>query len=395
MRSLRLPATTILFGLGATLCAQNDIAISNANLSFRVEFNATPFVYVATTDFMRADPSGDPSGMLFKTAWAYRLDNDTREFIFNDGGGQATYINAGAVGIATWTNVDNRNQIAASAVYTAISTGTNSGVVVCRMSITNISAQPETLNLFHLADIDLCGPAGYPTNFITPGSVGRQVVTGSCTETAEHYAAGADRWEVGSYTGVPAGNVDLYTRLEDASTYDLRDDTATGGPFDVRGCYQWQNRVLLPNQTETYVIALGHNAAPCAFAFNQYGNSVRGNLGAPTLTTVGDAILGQVMTPTIGNAPPGTLGILSMSFFRGITTLGDLTLYVGAPRTNFVLPIGGSGTTNLPIPVPISTAYCGLQLSGQAFVFGDATSVSTTGLPVTQSRAALWTIGMY
>lgn len=371
--------------LAASLSAQ-DINITNANVTFRVEFNATPFVFVAIADFLRADPASDPAGVLFKTAWAYRLDGQTREFIFNDGAGQATYSNVGPLGTATWANVDSLNRISAVCTYLALPQSATSGVVVARMAITNISTSPVTLNLFHLADMDLCG-AAYTTNVSTPGSNGHQAYTGSCMETCDHYAAGADRWEVGTYTN------DLYTQLEDTAITNLANTAANFGPADVRGALQWQDRVLRPGQTETFTVAMAHNVTACPYAYNVFGGSMAGALGAPTLSG-GNAALGTVLTCTIGNAPPSSLGILALGFNRAATTFGDLTLHVAAPAT-FVVAIGGMGSGSMNVNVPSSMSFCGLNLAGEAFIFGDATTLSTSGLPVTHSRGSLWVVGMY
>jgi hypothetical protein len=391
---MRSPALALCALPLSFLTAQGqDIFITNANVSFGVEFNATPFVYVATQDFFRADPAGDPLGLLFKTAWAYRLNADTREFIFNDGGGQAVFSNNGPVGTATWANVDGRGLISANAFYVALPTGANSGVVLCRMSISNISTSPVTLNLFHLADIDLCG-AAYSSNIMTPGANGHQNVTGSCTETADHFAAGADRWEVGSYTGLPAGNVDLYTRFEDTALYNLANTAAPVGPFDMRGAYQWQDRVLQPGQTETYTITLAHETTGQAFGFDHYGSGRAGSLGVPQLTSAGDALLGTTMTPTVGNCPPGALVVLVLGFNRAQTTIGDLTMWIGAPSSNFVLVANGSGSVGLPIAIPNNPAFIGINLFGEGFVF-DATTTSTSGFPLTHTTGAQWVLGVY
>jgi hypothetical protein len=270
--------------------------------------------------------------------------------------------------------------------YLAVPTSANNGVVVARMQITNISAVPLTLNLFHLADMDLCGNS-YATNVATPGSDGHQSYTGACTETCDHFAAGADRWEVGTYA------TDLYTQLEDSAITNLANTAASFGPADVRGAFQWQDRVLRPGQVETFTVALGHNVRACAYGYNVFGGSMAGSLGAPTLSG-GNAMVGAPLTMTIGNAPAGALGILALGFGRATTTFVDLNLYVASP-TNFVLPISGGGTATMTVNIPNNSSYCGLNLAGEAFVFGDATSLSTSGLPVTHSRGSLWVVGMY
>lgn len=383
------PTTSLPFlALAAAAFAQQDIRITNANVTVGIEFNATPTVAPGPTyDFFIADPAGDPAGVLFKTAWAYRLAGDTQEFIFTDTG--ATFQNTGPVGIATWNDVDARGKFSAVCTYTAVSTGSNSGAMVGRMAITNISSAPITLTLFHLADVDLCG-AAWTTNMATPGGNGHQTYTGTCTETADHYAAGFDRWEIGSYTNSPAGNIDLYTRLEDTSLYDLRNDTATAGPFDLRGAYEWQDHVLQPNQSETFTIAIAHNSLGCAYATNMFGTGLAGGMGVPTLTATNNPVLGTTFTPMIGNAPSSALGVLGLGFTRATTTLGDINLYVGSPAY-FLAPIG----SGLQLNVPNNTALCGLPLVAEGFVLGDTTSTSTTGLDVTHTAGVIWTLGMY
>jgi hypothetical protein len=378
----------------SVLSAQTqDIYISNANVQFGVEFNSTPFVYVAGADYLRASPTGDPAGVLFKTAWAYRLNSDVQEFIFNDGNGQATFLNAGPIGFATWNNVDNRGLIAANLSYLALSTGPSSGAVVARMQITNISNQPVTLNLFHLADIDDCG-VNYGTNVATAGSTGHQYHTGSCGETADHFAAGADRWEAGSYTGTPAGNVDLYTRLEDSLLYNLANTPGSVGPFDIRGAFQWQDRVIRPGKSETYTIALTHNTTGQAYGFTHYGIARGGSLGLPELNSIGDAALGTTMTATVTNCPPNALSVLVMGFTKSNTPIADLFNYIGAPNYNFVLVANGLGSAQLPIAIPASSGLINVNLMGEGFVF-DSTTTSTSGFPLTHTTGAHWVLGVY
>lgn len=390
MRSLILLPASLLSA--AALAQTQDIYITNANVTAGIEFNSTATVAPGPTyDFFIADPAGDPAGVLFKTAWAYRLDNDTREYIFNDVG--ATFVNSGPTGMGTWTDVDARGKISAVVTYTAVPTSATSGAVVGRMTVTNISSAPVSLTMFHLADIDLCG-AAWTTNMATPGSNGRQSYTGSCSETAEHYAAGADRWEIGSYTNSPAGNIDLYTQLEDNTLYDLRNDTAVAGPFDLRGAYEWQNHMLAPNQSETFTIALSHNVGGCAYGFNRFAPGLAGGTGVPTLSATADAVIGSSFTPTIGNAPSGALAILALGFARATTTIGDINLYVASP-VNMVAVVGSGNTATFPLTVPNNPALCGLQLVAEGFIIGDTTSTSTTTLPVTHTPGVVWTLGMY
>lgn len=392
MRSV--PRLVLVASLAAVAAAQSqDIYITNANVSFGVEFNTTAVVYSATADWFKADPAGDPAGVLFKTAWAYRLDNDTREYVINDGNNQATFLSVGAVGIGTWADVDARGKISATVTYLALPTAANAGVVVARMQITNISAAPVTLNLFHLADVDDCG-ASWTTNYATPGNNGHQIFSGSCTETVDHFAAGADRWEVGSYTGNPAGNIDLYTRLEDTALYDLANTPTQGGPYDMRGCYQWQNRVLAPGHSETFTVALAHETTACAFGFTRFGRGLGGAMGVPQLDSLGDANLGTSMSAVMSNVPNGALAVFVFGLGRANTAIGDLTMLVAQPSVNFIALTAGNAATQAFL-IPTSTSFCGMNLVGEGFVYGDATSTSTTGLPVTHTAGGHWVLGIY
>ncbi|MCY2955878.1 MAG: hypothetical protein NT107_02450 [Planctomycetota bacterium] len=382
----------VVFPCPVLVAQAQDIYLTNGNVQCGIEFNSTPLVYAATGDVLRADPAGDPAGVLFKTAWAYRLNNDTREFIFNDGGGQASYINAGPVGFATWANVDSRGLISALAFYQAISTGPTSGALVCRMQITNISAQPVILSLFHLSDIDDCG-AAYLSNISTGGSTGHQFHTGSCGETADQFAAGADRWEAGSYTNVPVGNVDLYTRLEDTVLYDLANTQGSVGPYDIRSAFQWINRPIQPGQSETYTIELDHNRSGRAFGFDRFGTGRAGAFGVPLLSSIGDAQLGTTVTPTVSNCPAFSLVVMELGFTRTATPIADLFNYVGG-GSNFVTVSNAAGVASLPISIPNIAGFNGINMFGEGFVF-DVTTTSTSGISLTHTVGGQWVFGSY
>lgn len=405
--SYSIPSLSIL-GCSALLSAAapaQDISISDANVQFAVEFNSSPSVYVATADFLKADPAGDAAGVLFKTAWAYRIHNDAREHIFHDGSAQATYSSVGNVGTATWANVDARSLISAVCTYTAQSTGPSSGGVIARMAITNISATAITLNVYHLTDLDV-GGAAYATNVASTGSDGHQIVSsGSSPEWADHAAIGADHWELGSYTGTtnPMGGactyaslVDLYTRLENNAVDTLRDDACPWGPVDYRGAYQWQDRVLQPNQTETFVVILSHNTPGCFFDSTTYGSGIAGAGGVPVLGSVGGARLGHDFVPTVDRCPAGAASIVFIGLLPTSVPFFDYTFLTDVNVAYFNLTADASGHAQASpgVPVPNQVIYCGASVFGQAFVL-DATSTSTSGLPLTQSAGVRWTLGSY
>lgn len=250
--------------LDATATAQ-DINIADANAVFTKDFETDGtqiFPTGATVDFLRADPNGDAAGALFKSAWIYREASDTREFMFNDGAGQASYNNAGNVGTATWADMDGRGLFSATVTYTVTSTGPDSGVVVCENTITNISGNPLTLTLFHFADFDLCG-AAFDQNSSTSGENRRQFHTSTCGETAEHYARLPDRWETQT-----SGN--LYSRFENTSVDDLLNNTGNVGPGDVRSSWEWENVTLAAGASTTLVVQMSHNIGTPEVVINEF-----------------------------------------------------------------------------------------------------------------------------
>lgn len=388
--------------LSVPLTAQQgagDISISSGNVSFDVVFNSRSLVYEAAsgTAWFKADPGGDAAGVLFSTAWAYRIDNQTRETILNQGGSNnPTFSNLGASGTGTWTDVDGLGLISAHVEYTAIPTSGISGAVTGRMTITNISSNPITLNLFHLADIDLCGSA-FNTNTITPGDDGHQRVTGSCQEIAEHFAVCADRWEVGSYTDVPtgSGNIDLYTQLEDSAITNLRNDTAPFGPYDIRSAFQWSDQVIAAGASRTYIVGLAHNDRGCAAGSLPYGTGVAGGNGVPQISLAAPALIGTTLQTQIQNGPANFTGALLLGLNRADVSLGDLRLLVGTPNAVFPFTTNGSGSATSSLNIPNLPGLCGFEFEEQAFFLGDTSSQSTTGLPVTHSAGLCFTVGMY
>lgn len=404
-RFLSLSCFLAAAALAAANVSAQDISISDGNVQFAKEFNATPVVYTATADFMRADPAGDPAGVLFASAWAYRIDSDTREFIFNDGAGQATFSSVGNVGTATWANVDSRGVLSATCTYTAQSTSATSGGVISSMAVTNISAAPITLNMYHLVDLDVTA-ANYLSNVSSTGADGHQVVTVSTsTEFADHAAIGADHWELGGYTNTtnPMGGactyaslVDLYTRLENTTIDNLRDDQCVWGPVDYRGAYQWQDRVLQPNQTATFVIILSHNTPGCIASETSYGGSVAGGAGAPVLGSVDGARLGHDFIPTVDNCPAGAAALVIVGLLPSALPVFDYTFLTDVNIAYFNMTADGSGHAQPAsgVPVPNQVTYCGVSVYGQAFVI-DPTSTSTSGLPLTQSSGLRWTLGSF
>jgi hypothetical protein len=398
MRS-KLSLLPLLLAGAAPLAAQaSDISITDGtNARFDVSFNTSSLVYVATADFFGADPAGDPAGVLFKTAWAYRIDNQTRETILNKGGSNApTFNSAGNVGTAIWPDIDGLGKLSMAIVYTVHSTGTNSGAVTARATLINIGSAPVSVNLFHLADVDLCG-AAFSANSSTPGGDGRQTYTGTCIETAEHHAVCPDRWEVGSYTNVPtgSGNVDLYTQLEDSAVTNLRNDAQPFGPYDVRGAFQWQDRVIMPGQPQTFTIAFGHNERVCAHGEDHYGVGMAGGNGTPRIGLAGPVMPNSTMQLDVTNGPANFQGAVLLGFAKADLAFGDLHVLVGNPNVLLGVRTDAAGTGSVVLNVPNNPTLCGGVLAAQAAFLGDATSQSTTGFPLTLSGGVCFAIGIY
>ena len=347
----------VALALAATLPAQADISLTaGTNLFFDVTFSTQPLVYEATADYFSADPFGDPAGVLFKTAWAYRLDNDPQEYILNKGApNQPIFSSNGNVGSAIWPDVDGRGQISIAIVYTAHSTGPQTGQVTARATVINIS------------------------------------------QTAQQFAAGADRWEVGSYNNVPAnsGNIDLYNQLEDASITKLRNDTAPFGPFDVRSAFQWQDKVLAPGASRTFTIALAHNENTCAYGDSTYGVGMAGARGVPQLTMGAPAILGQTMRLDVTDGPSNLLGACLIGFTPVDLAFADLHILVGAPSATGGMQTDAAGNASLSLTTPNDPTLCGGRLVAQVAFFGDTSSRSVTGFPLTLTPGLNFHVGIY
>jgi hypothetical protein len=349
--------------LGFAAPAQ-DINIADNNAVFTKDFEIDRrniYPSGAVPDFLRADPAGDAAGVIFKTAWIYRISVDVREQMFNDRPAQVVnYVNNGNVGTATWPDLDNRGLLQAVVTYRVVSTGPSSGVVICENVLTNISANPVSMTLFHFADFDLCG-AGFTQNSSSSGADGRMRHTGgTCSETAEHFVRGASGWETQT-------SGDLYGRFADTASTTLANNMGPVGPGDVRSAFEWDNITILPGKSETFVVQMSHNDSGCGASASFYGPDAAISSGFVNLQLTFPPIIGQAAVWQGTNYVPNIPIFLVMGLTRvnvafpgtGLTLLND-ALAVSSLTSN-------TSTFQASVPIPGNPALCGAEAFGQFF----------------------------
>ncbi|MCW5934798.1 MAG: PEP-CTERM sorting domain-containing protein [Fimbriimonadia bacterium] len=227
---------------------------------------------------MQGNTSGNPDH-LFQHWWWYRGTGDTREYALSNrvNGGQS-----GNTGFLVYrepvAGVSNALEIRLDFTFTGLAAhGTNfqnlgSNLVTIKWTIKNISNNALTVDLFNYSDFDIVGPSA------TGGSNDRARLEGFdsdggwikiwdttnplTTPTASsaegvNFVAGPNHlhaWKVGAWSSTRLG-------MTDTLVSNLDNMTATFGPADYSGAYQWRV-TLQPGQGASSGMSAGINAVP-------------------------------------------------------------------------------------------------------------------------------------
>jgi hypothetical protein len=351
----RRTAARLALALGFAAPLASAQTITDADVSFErtaSSFDATP---AANFRGVTATPASD---QMFETGWAYRAGSDTREFFFPL---PSTQNFAGNLSTLTWSDVGGRGLLSSRETVRVTdldgaSGPSPSGRVEMTMEVTNISAAPLAVGLFHLADLDIAGngandtvallrPGPSPTIGITDGVV-----------TAQYRGIDANRWQVRNYnTGAGIGGL-----LDDAQLTTLSNSGAPGGPFDFTGGMQWTDRTIQPGASFSVSATFAVNASviePELFALKT--NDV------DDVTTVDDVFAWTLLLINAGNSP-------TVTFAPGQILLRDQLPDTGIVYdAAIVTPVGGAtGTVDCIVAAAdlVCTATTAVSIPGAGSV---------------------------
>lgn len=196
------------------------------------------------------DLVGDPLQVDhgFEHWWYYRVGSDTREFALRDVGGLVGgVLPGGGHGDRDFADVDGRGLLKASLDFDVFASGPASGLVITRLTMTNVSGGPLDLDVFSYADLDIAGSAG---NDVCVGDGQRHFVSDGSGVSIEVRGVDAARSTVGAYPAVRS-------LLIDGAIDDL-DNTLPPLNGDYTGAFQW-TRTMQPFEQRTFTVLFAIN----------------------------------------------------------------------------------------------------------------------------------------
>lgn len=350
-------ACLLTLGCVSPLLAQTGAAatITAGNVTFtQSALPATNTTLPGTADVLNTG-GGDP---LYQHWWWFRVGGDSRQFVFSNNGSATRVANSPTM-ITVWPDVDARGVFSATLVQTAVSTGATSGFVREDLTVTNLTPNQITLDLFAYTDLDVGG-----TSNNARGNLNSHVVQNATPNlSAECFAVGNTATEVRAFSG-------LRTSINSAAVYDLAGWTGTFGPGDYTGAFQW-TLTLAPNASATVTDYLAvHAIRP---QLNAYGTGLAGSNGTPQIAApvflLQDGIGMRNSSITLANGVPNGLAVLLLNLNQANQTMLGLQLYVDpvGADTTFVVANGTGGATR-PFNLPASPNFGGASLYGQWLV---------------------------
>ena len=218
---------------------------------------------------------------LFAEGWWYRVAGDGSETFFPDPDDQDY---DGPVATLTWGDVNGRG-FGAVETDTIVDAGGPSGRVTLSLTITNLSTSvPLTLDVFHMADIDLDGSE----NDSAALAGERLIRISDGANTAEYFASGT-----ATYLVTRSGESDVAGLLFDDTPDEFGDTGLPFGPGDVTLGFQWETTVIPPSGSETFTVVIAVNTA-----------AVSGT--TPTSTTSSTSLAGSTSTTIAGGTTTTT-----------------------------------------------------------------------------------------
>ncbi|MEZ5965258.1 MAG: hypothetical protein R3F56_15600 [Planctomycetota bacterium] len=363
--------------LAAPVAAQANPFVITSTCTPNVEFAITSYPTSATTadgfnDFRCTGAGGQDQ--LYQSLWFYRIDNDTREYTFNNSatsGMQPERINRkGDRAVLTWVNTDGRG-FDARLEYQVYSTGPDNGVCSQCLTVTNNTSAPITFDIFSYTDYDVCGAGGDSATFVGPPPQ-IEVTDSVCPVKMYYLACGYNHYQTTSFATVRG-------LLSDANRDDLNDTGIPFGPGDFTNAYQWQNVAVRPGDSASFYIALGcDRQIPCCnvASIRNYCMAKAGTNGLPTWGENPLYVCGETELKVL-NGFPGSTPFVILGLPPGVCIpVPPFGMLAVNPILGsfFMPPFGANNVSALCLAVPWNPALCGAGLNMQAF-FADPGAV--------------------
>lgn len=229
-----------------------DRTISDGDAYFTRGSN--PFSNNPLADLRGVSQSFLPREHLFQTGWAFRVAGDTQETFFPNTSSPPSF--GGNSSVANWADVGGRGLFSAqeSAFIHEVGSG---AYVQMTMAVTNLSnSQPLTLDVFHMADLDVGGGGAGDSARLGAWTPSRLIsISDSNGEFAEYIATPAAT----SYLVRTFGGDSVWSHLAiDTNVDNFADSGLPFGPADFTGGYQFP-LVLAPSQTKQATVFLSVN----------------------------------------------------------------------------------------------------------------------------------------
>jgi hypothetical protein len=126
--------------------------------------------------------------------------------------------------------------------------------VVQTMELTNTSASPISLSIFHYLDVDV--QATTTDSATINAGLDRMTITDTSGSFVEFYSPGADRYQATSFST-------LRTALDNATIGDLTNTGLPFGPGDFTGAFQWDGTIAAGESVTLYSgVAINQTAIP-------------------------------------------------------------------------------------------------------------------------------------
>jgi hypothetical protein len=360
-------ATLSFTVLAAAVAAQTNASVTttNGNMVFtQSALSATSNNYV-TADLRVAGALGTDS--LFSSWWWYRVSGDTQETAFRDDA-TATRVVADPVITTTWPDVAARGLFRAQLHDELVSTGAASGYLWRTMTVTNISANPLTIDVFAYTDFDM---AGSTSNIADGNHRSHYVERVGFAPGGEFMAMNPDATLVTLWQTTTAGSLPFV--LTNTAVDNLPGWSGAFGPADYNGAYQW-SRTIPPGGRELFKVYLA--LLDCTPEEGLYGNAGAGTPGLPAIAASERAIrrpFARSFDVTLSNGLPGALCVLVTNFNPAALVIAGLEVWVdpvgAASFFSFVDPAGRRPKTFV---VPSGLPLCGVTLHHQFFVIDPA-----------------------
>lgn len=239
---------------------------------------------------------------LFEDGWWFRVSGDTQESFFP---APSTTACAGSTGTITWTDVSGRGLFSATNTLTLIGSGAGSGQLFLTMSITNLTASPLSISLFHGADFDVNGSAG-TDNAILLNANDHIRITDTTVGFAEYRAINpsSNAFMVRPF----AATTDVFGLLGDTAITNFDNSGIPATNFDYTGAFQW-NLNIAANGTSAVTVGLSGNSPllPTAAATSIGGRVMDGG---------GRGLMNAVVTMTDSGGNHRTTRSSSFGYYR-------------------------------------------------------------------------------